>query len=198
MKTESRGKKTKPKENIWNVPNALTLLRVVITFVLFYFIFSGFDFRWIISLFVIGMITDFLDGQIARRFKLTTEFGRKFDMIADRMLMIGTVLALVVDMGVNGRINKWFGFQILIIMTREIISFPFALLAFLARKPIPKAKIIGKTTTVLQAITFPLILINIMVPTTEFSIYFSVITAIAGFFSALTYIRDLKELGVTS
>ncbi|GAI08641.1 unnamed protein product, partial [marine sediment metagenome] len=53
------------KENIWNTPNALTLSRVIITFVTMYFIFADFDISYIIVAFVVGMITDTLDGQVA-------------------------------------------------------------------------------------------------------------------------------------
>ena len=85
-----------PKENIWNVPNVLTFSRIIITFLTIFFIFAGFNIVYIVIAFVIGMITDCHDGQIARRFHLTTEFGRQFDMIADRVLMIGVALAAII------------------------------------------------------------------------------------------------------
>ncbi len=189
-------KTNKKEENIWNIPNFLTLTRVIIAFITIYFVFAGFSFLIIAISFTIGMITDFLDGQIARRFKLVTEFGRKFDMIADRLLMIGTVVAIIIDMGLNGDVSNWFGFQILIVMSREIISFPFALIAFTSGKKIPHARFIGKLTTFLQAIALPLILINVIYPELNFSIYFAVVTSVVGIFSAITYINDLHSLGL--
>jgi len=183
------------KENIWNVPNALTFSRIILAFVTFYFILAGFDFRWIIASFVIGMITDFLDGQIARRFNCVTEFGRKFDMIADRFLMIGTVIALVIDFAIKGYLDKWFGFQILLLMSREIVGFPFTLIAFVGGTGIPHARFIGKLTTFMQGVTFPLIILNIFNPAYQFSIYFAIATGIIGAISGVIYANDFQRMG---
>ena len=65
-------KSDKTKENILNVPNALTFVRIIVTFLVIYFVFSGGSPVFIVSLFIFGAITDFLDGQIARMFKQTT------------------------------------------------------------------------------------------------------------------------------
>ena len=88
--------------------------RVIITFFVVYFIFNNYDIIYIVVAFVLGMITDFLDGQIARRFNSVTEFGRKFDIIADRILMIATVLAIIIKFGSDGILNGWYIFQIII------------------------------------------------------------------------------------
>jgi len=67
------------KENIWNLPNLLTLFRIIFAFVAAYFIFAGFDIVYIVVAFIIGMLTDFFDGLVARTFNLKTEFGRHFN-----------------------------------------------------------------------------------------------------------------------
>ena len=92
-----KGAKPAKKENIWNIPNTLTFLRVIITFATLYCIFAQYSLTLVAILFAVGMITDFLDGQIARRFNMTTEFGRQFDIIADRFLMLGVTGALTID-----------------------------------------------------------------------------------------------------
>src|SRR3989338_9136357 len=130
----SRRRKEKA-ENIWNLPNTLTFIRVIITFITIYFIFAQFPLLLIAILFTLGMITDFLDGQIAKRFNLITEFGRKADMIADRFLWIGTALAFLIAFG--RQLIPLYGIQLLFTMSREIISMPFALIAFFTGKGIP-------------------------------------------------------------
>src|SRR3989344_1680419 len=90
------------KENIWNIPNALTFSRIIITILAVFFIFADFDIVYVAVAFVVGMITDFLDGQIARRFNMKTEFGRQFDMIADRFLMISVALAAIIKLSIAG------------------------------------------------------------------------------------------------
>jgi len=150
-------------------------------------IFSGKSLASIAVVFFIGMITDALDGYTARKYDKVTEFGRKFDMIADRFLFIGTISAIMIFNIIQGYFNDHDILLIILLLTREIISLPFAIIGFLLKKPIPQAKFIGKLTTVLQAIAFPLVLLR-----WDIAIYTSSITAAVGFFSALTYVKDLN------
>ena len=178
------------KENIYNIPNFLTALRIVMTFVIIYMIFLGTKLSTIAILFILAMITDCLDGQIARGFNLKTKFGAKFDMIADRLLMIGTVLALIIYSIFSNHVYSLQIKEIFMIISREIISFPVFLIALLLKKKfIAKARIIGKSVTVLQALAFPSILFNF-----NFSVYLSAITMIVGFFSGLAYLYDVIRI----
>lgn len=182
------------KENIWNVPNFLTLSRVLIFFLIVYLVLNDYSLWDIIIVFVIGMLTDFFDGQIARYFHVETEFGAKFDIIADRILMIGTILVLIYSFTSKGILIGWYFFQIILILSREIISLPIVAWIIFSRKfVIPRVKFIGKLTTFIQAIAFPLILINMIYSHLQFSIYFSVITCIIGIISALTFIKDVRR-----
>ncbi len=72
------------KENIWNLPNFLTFSRIISTFLIAFFIFADFHIFYIIAIFIIAMFTDVLDGFAARKLKLESKFGAKFDMAADR------------------------------------------------------------------------------------------------------------------
>ena len=179
------------KENIYNIPNLLTILRVIITFIAVYFIFSGFNIIYVIVAFVIGALTDFFDGQIARRYHQKTEFGRKADMIADRFLMVGIALAFIIKLSIDGDISKYIFLQIFLIMSREIISLPFSIVLFMSGKDLPHARYIGKFTTTLQGFTFPCIILSIYYSLFSFSIYLAVLTAIVGFISGLYFIHDV-------
>lgn len=185
-----RGKK---EEKIWNIPNILTLSRILITFAIVYLVFAQFNFIAIAVLFALGMITDFLDGQIARRFGMKTEFGAKFDMIADRFLMIGTALVLVIEFMVIGVLTRGHMLMIFIILTREIITFPFAIMAFVSNRSMPPARFIGKLTTCLQGFALPAILLSIYYPFFSFAPYLAGLTAVTGIVSAFTYIKDLNS-----
>ncbi len=182
------------QEKIWNLPNFLTFSRVVITFVTIYFVFAAFDFIYIASLFTLGMLTDFFDGFLARRFKETTEFGRQFDMIADRFLMVGTVLALLIKFTGDSLLTRYHLFQIFIILSREILVMPILLTAVLTGVGIPQVRFVGKFTTFMQGITFPLILLSVKYPVFGFSIYFAIVTSLAGLTSAFYYTNDIKNL----
>lgn len=84
---------------IWNLPNALTMLRIVLVPVFAWLLLhdAGQDVSWRIwalVVFVAAMITDRLDGQIARARGLVTNFGKLADPIADKALVGTSFVAL--------------------------------------------------------------------------------------------------------
>jgi len=181
------------EENIRNIPNFLTALRVVIAFVLIYLILAGFNIIIIVVLFSAGMITDALDGQIARRYKMTTEFGRKFDMVADRILILGAVLAFVIEFSSKEVFLASHWLQMILILSREIISLPWVLWGLFSGRSFPQVRFIGKFTTVLQAITFPAILLSVFYSHFSFSFYLAIITSFSGAVSGIYYIKDVTK-----
>jgi len=77
-----------------NVPNALTLLRVLFAVAVFFCI-AVYRFDFALVFFVLASLTDFLDGWWARKFKQITVFGRIMDPFADKFLICGTFICLV-------------------------------------------------------------------------------------------------------
>lgn len=182
------------KENIWNAANLLTFSRIAIGFLTVYFVFADFHITYIIVAFIIGMLTDYFDGKIARRFNIETEFGRKFDMAADRFLMVPVVLAIVIKFSIKGILTRIHLFQIFFILSREILTAPVSLITMIKGRDFPQVRFIGKLTTVLQAVTFPIILLSVFYKFFSFSLYFAITTGITGAISAFYYINDMKGL----
>jgi len=183
-------KKTSKKEDIFNVPNALTLSRIFITFFVIYTILAKWNVIITASAFVIGMLTDFFDGYIARKYKKVTELGRKFDMTADRFLMIGTAIAFLVSYNGIMNLNHWV--QVGLIMSREILTLPFVLYTNIKKglnTEIPHAKFIGKLTTFMQGVAFPLVIFGIFYQQFRFSVYFAAATGIIGILSGIQHIK---------
>lgn len=177
-----------------NIPNMLSVARIILTFVVMYMIFTEAPMISVIIVFAVAALTDFLDGRLARRFKWTSEFGRKTDMIADRFLWIGTALAFIINFGIRRELSAVDGVQLLFIMSREMISMPFAVSAFFSGKPIPHARYIAKVTTFLQAFALPTIMISVSYsPMMYFSIPVSLATGICGIISGLYYMYDLEN-----
>src|SRR3989338_10240273 len=112
-----------------NIPNFLSISRIILTFVVIYFIITNQSVVEIVFIFSIAAITDFLDGALARKFKWESEFGRRTDVIADRFLWTGTAIAFLVVFGIEGRLHWFDGTQLMLIMTREVICMPFSLIA---------------------------------------------------------------------
>ena len=180
------------KEKIWNIPNTLSIARIIIALALIYMVFAQFRIISIVIVFTVGMITDFVDGIIARVFKQKTEFGRKIDIIADRVLLVGVMTAVVLEFTIRGIITPSNLLEIALVMSREIIAFPFALLLLISGREIPPARFIGKLTTFMQGIVVPIILLSIFFEI-KFSFYLAILTGIAGVVSASYFIKDSLE-----
>lgn len=137
-----------------NVANALTVLRILLVpvFLAALFVDGGHNhtWRWIaFAVFAVAMITDRIDGQIARRYDLVTEFGKLMDPIADKAL----TGAALVGLSILGDLPWW---VTIVILARElgITAFRFAVI----RDGVIPASRGGKLKTMLQTIAIGLYL----------------------------------------
>ena len=92
------------QENWWNLPNALTVARLVLACFLFGLLEWGRE-HWAIAatvLFLVATLTDALDGYIARKYQLITQLGRILDPFADKFIVLGTFVYLVELRPVSG------------------------------------------------------------------------------------------------
>jgi len=110
-----------------NLPNKLTVLRVIMVpfFVVFMLIPSlgGAANKYIaLALFCIASFTDFLDGYLARRDNLVTNFGKFMDPLADKLLVCSALICLIP----SGKLATWI---VLVIIAREFIISGFRLVA---------------------------------------------------------------------
>lgn len=108
-----------------NLPNKLTILRVIlIPFLYFpYFtVFDGYGNYIALAIFIIASLTDMADGKIARKYNLVTNFGKFMDPLADKLLVCSAMICLV-DLKL---IPVW---VVLIIIAREFIISGFRLVA---------------------------------------------------------------------
>jgi len=96
---------TQEKKRVFNLPNAITMLRVGIIPVLFFLLLSPDSTGSLViaGIFVIAALTDLLDGYIARRYQIVTTMGKFLDPIADK-LVVNTAMILMIPIG---RIPAW-------------------------------------------------------------------------------------------
>ena len=83
----------KATPNIWNLPNQITAARLVVSAV----VFLMFELQWYRSalvFFLIAASTDWIDGQLARRYGLVTQLGRILDPLADKIVICGSFIYL--------------------------------------------------------------------------------------------------------
>lgn len=109
-----------------NTPNKLTILRVVMIpfFVAFMLTdWAGAANKWIaLALFVIASLTDFLDGYLARKNNIVTNFGKFMDPLADKLLVCSALICLMA-------VGKLSALVVIIIISREFIISGFRLVA---------------------------------------------------------------------
>ncbi|MCR5233823.1 MAG: CDP-diacylglycerol--glycerol-3-phosphate 3-phosphatidyltransferase [Lachnospiraceae bacterium] len=140
-----------------NLPNRLTVLRVVmIPFFVFFMlndIPSGFG-KWVaLALFIIASLTDMLDGKIARKYNLITNFGKFMDPLADKLLVCSALICLV---GM-GKLASW---MVIVIISREFIISGFRLIAS-DNGVVIAASYFGKFKTVFQMVMICLLIADI-------------------------------------
>lgn len=155
---------TKKTNSIWNLPNALTLFRIVLIIPFAIFLLGGqrgwFGQNLLIPdiiadlIFVVASLTDMLDGRIARAYNLVSNFGKFMDPLADKLLVCTALIALV-DMN---RIPAWI---VMIIIAREFIISGFRLVAA-ERGVVIAASWWGKFKTTFQMI---MVIMMIVEPT---------------------------------
>ena len=134
------------------VPDWLTLARVVATFVLLILLQACAHppvplwTPWLaLILFVAAALTDWLDGHLARRWKIESDFGRLFDPLADKLLVVVTFVGLL---GV-GLLPVWF---VSVVVAREFLITGIRLVAG-QKGVILAAEQVGKHKTVTQMVT---------------------------------------------
>ena len=131
-----------------NLPNAITIVRIALVPLFIYMLFaldgSNAILRWLtVAAFIALILTDSLDGQIARRRNLITNLGKLLDPIADKVLLGGCLISL----SALGRIDWWITVLILI---REFGITAYRLIV--ANRKVVAASNSGKVKTVLQSV----------------------------------------------
>lgn len=141
-----------------NLPNKLTLLRVVLipVFVVLLLLEGGQNDTLRIAaliVFCFASFTDFLDGQIARRNNLVTNFGKFMDPLADKLLVCSALICMIE----LGQLPSWY---VITVIAREFIISGFRLVAA-DNGIVIAASWWGKFKTTFQMLTVILLILNI-------------------------------------
>lgn len=165
-----------------NLPNKLTILRIVIIplFVLFLYVDIGDNMNSYIAalLFIVASLTDLLDGKIARKYNLVTNFGKFMDPLADKLLVCSALIALV-------DIEKLAGWIVIIIIARDFIINGLRVLAA-DNGIVIAASYWGKLKTTCQMIMIVLLIVDLDIPymyvINNFFVYIALILTIISLF----------------
>ena len=141
-----------------NLPNKLTVLRVIMIpfFVFFLLLENGANPTWrylSAAIFIVASFTDLLDGKIARKYNLVTNFGKFMDPLADKLLVCSALICLI-------QLEQLPAWMVIIIISREFIISGFRLVAS-DNGVVISASYWGKFKTVFQMISVILLILNI-------------------------------------
>ena len=148
------------EKRLKNVPNILASIRILLAFLMFFFLVNRnllpIHYSWAdyfaAFIFVIASITDFFDGYIARNFNAVSKLGEILDPLADKMLTLGAFLGLMVI----GRADAW---AVYLILVREF--FITGLRVVMASEGISvKASFAGKLKTFSQMVAIGFLMMN--------------------------------------
>ncbi|WP_333794614.1 CDP-alcohol phosphatidyltransferase family protein [Hyphomicrobium sp.] len=128
-----------------NIPNLITLGRVILVPVVFWLLVSG-QTKLAFFAFLLAGISDAVDGFIAKRFGLTTELGAYLDPLADKLLIVSIFVAL----GVMGALPSWL---VIAVVSRDILIVVGVMLSWLLEQPVRIAPLaVSKANTVAQIV----------------------------------------------
>lgn len=139
-----------------NVPNLLTLLRIVLipVFIVFYYIPSNWGFLVTTGIFVFACLTDWLDGYLARKLRQESTFGAFLDPVADKLIVVVALVLLTQSFG-----TALLSIPAVIIISREIVI--SALREVMAQHGSSKTvavTFVGKAKTFLQMLSIAILL----------------------------------------
>ena len=143
-----------------NLPNKLTILRVImIPFFVAALLYDGGanqNMRYVAAaLFIIASLTDMLDGKIARKYNLVTNFGKFMDPLADKLLVCSALICLI-------ELEQLPSWMVIIIVSREFIISGFRLIAA-EQGIVIAASYWGKFKTTFQMIAVILMIVDLPV-----------------------------------
>ncbi len=171
-----------------NLPNKLTLFRVILIpfFIVFLLVpITPYD-KWIaLAIFIVASLTDLLDGKIARKYNLVTNFGKFMDPLADKLLVCSALICLI-------ELHKIPAWMVILIIAREFIISGFRLVAS-DNGVVIAASYWGKFKTTFQMVAVCLLIADIQALSlvTEIVLWIAVILTVV---SLIDYLIKNKEV----
>jgi len=145
-----------PAGRFWNVPNTLTVGRLVLAFFVFLMISLGL-YRWAMGLFVVAAVSDALDGYFARLLNQDTPLGRQLDPLIDKVIVSGAYIYLAALPGTG--VYPW---MVTAIVVRELLIQGLRSLLE-GRGQAFGAKMAGKLKTTFQCLSISAVLFGLSV-----------------------------------
>ncbi len=176
------------KEELFKLPNELTLLRIFLTPIVLVAIVYGKN-NWAFFIYTIAAITDFFDGYVARKRKEVTDVGKFLDPLADKLMSLTMYISLSIKaFNLSNTIPTWL--TIFVVSRDILLMFGIGILFLLKDDIIINVTIWGKTAMVFQDLTvFTVLLFNYMKKPCIFLNYLYIITLAFVLISTYGYVK---------
>jgi len=137
-----------------NLPNLITIARILLVPVIVWAITSD-QMLFAFILFLAAGLSDAVDGFLAKRFGMTSEFGSYLDPLADKALIVSIYVAL----GISDALPRWL---VILVVSRDIMIVAAVMLSWLVGKPVAvKPLAVSKANTVAQIVLATLVLASL-------------------------------------
>jgi cardiolipin synthase len=146
-------------QELRSVPNLLSILRILLVPVFLVLLVSD-EFVWALIVLAFASLTDWLDGQIARRFNQETALGKLLDPSADRLFIFATLISLTL----NGNIPLWLA--VIVVLRDVLMLLGLPVLRRLGYRALP-VHFLGKAGTFALLYALPLLLMSDIWPAAE-------------------------------
>ena len=157
---------SKEKKKGMNLPNKLTVLRVFLVpiFIVVMMLPASVLHPLVsgligVAIFIGASVTDMLDGKIARKYGLITDFGKLMDPLADKFMVIGA-LAVIVYRAETTSLRLFFTLVLLLVIFRELAVTSLRLVASTSAGAVVAANMLGKIKTVIQIVFISVVFIE--------------------------------------
>ncbi|MBI3700695.1 MAG: CDP-alcohol phosphatidyltransferase family protein [Afipia sp.] len=137
-----------------NLPNIITLMRILLVPVIIWAIASQ-QMKLAFFIFVVAGVSDAIDGFLAKRFNMVTDIGALLDPVADKALLVSIYMML----GISGNIPEWL---VILVVSRDVMIVGAVIISWLLDNPIPmKPLMVSKMNTVAQVAFAALVLASL-------------------------------------
>jgi cardiolipin synthase len=137
-----------------NLPNLITIARILLVPVIVWAIGSG-AMLFAFILFLVAGLSDAVDGFLAKRFGMTSVIGSYLDPLADKALIVSIYVAL----GINEALPRWL---VILVVSRDIMIVAAVILSWLVARPVTvKPLVVSKFNTVAQIVLATLVLASL-------------------------------------
>lgn len=141
----------KHRVNIANIPNIITLARIILVPIVVWAIASN-QMEIAFAVFIVAGVSDAVDGFLAKRFNMTSDLGALLDPLADKALLVSIYIAL----GIWGAIPRWI---VILVVSRDIMIVSAVIVSWLFDRPVQmKPLMVSKLNTVAQVAFAALVL----------------------------------------